>query len=71
MASKTKRGRPKSGKPTKDRQIMMRTTDATADELERIAVELDRSVSWLLNDIATKFILRRKASSEVKPDAKP
>jgi hypothetical protein len=56
MASKSKRGRPKSGKLTKDRQIMMRTTDATADELERIAVELDRSVSWLLNDPATRFI---------------
>jgi hypothetical protein len=56
-----KRGRPKSGKATKDSQIMMRTTDATFAELTRIAAEMDRSVSWLLNDLATKFIASRKA----------
>lgn len=57
---KTKRGRPKSGKATKDAQIMMRTTDDTAVELTRIAGEMDRSVSWVLNDLAVKFIASRK-----------
>jgi hypothetical protein len=56
------KGRPKLGKATKDSQIMVRTTDATAEELTRIALEMDRSVSWLLNDLATKFIASRKAS---------
>jgi hypothetical protein len=55
-----KRGRPKTGKVTKDAQIMMRTTEDTAAELTRIAAEMDRSVSWLLNDLATKFIASRK-----------
>jgi predicted transcriptional regulator len=58
--AKTKRGRPKSGKVTKDRQIMMRTTDATADALEQVAREMDRSVSWILNDLAVKFIASRR-----------
>jgi len=58
--AKAKRGRPKTGKVTKDAQIMMRTTEATAAELTRIAQEMDRSVSWLLNDLATKFIASRK-----------
>jgi hypothetical protein len=43
-------------KPTKDRQVMARMTEETADALERIAQEMDRSVSWLLNDLAVKFI---------------
>jgi predicted transcriptional regulator len=38
----------------------MRTTDETAAELSRIAAEMDRSVSWLLNDLATRFIASRK-----------
>jgi hypothetical protein len=58
--AKAKRGRPKTGKVTKDAQIMMRTTEDTAAELTRIAQEMDRSVSWLLNDLATKFIASRK-----------
>jgi len=39
---------------------MVRTTDATAEALQRIAIEEDRSVSWLLNDLAVKFIASRK-----------
>ena len=70
-----KRGRPKSSKATKDSQIMMRTTDETAAELTRIAMELDRSVSWVLNDLAVKFIASRKAaqpaSAEPTKDADP
>jgi hypothetical protein len=62
-----KRGRPKTGKVTKDSQIMMRTTDATAEELARIAQEMDRSVSWLLNDLAVKFIATRKAAPAPEP----
>ena len=62
---KTKRGRPKLGKATKDSQIMMRTTDDIAAELSRIAHEMDRSVSWLLNDLATKFIASRKPAQRV------
>jgi len=63
------KGRPKLGKAAKDSQIMVRTTDATAAELQRIAAEDDRSVSWLLNDLAVKFIASRRASSHRKPDA--
>jgi hypothetical protein len=43
-------------KRTKDRQVMARMTEETANALERIAGEMDRSVSWLLNDLAVKFI---------------
>ena len=66
--AKTKRGRPKSGKVTKDAQIMMRTTEQTAAELSRIAGEMDRSVSWLLNDLAVKFIASRKVPQPAAPD---
>jgi len=45
----------------KEAQVMMRTTEETAAELTRIATEMDRSVSWLLNDIATKFIAGYKS----------
>ena len=41
---------------TKSKQVMTRMTPATAEALERIAKEMDRSVSWLLNDLAVKFI---------------
>lgn len=50
------KGRPKSGKVAKDAQIMVRATPDTYTELQRIAAEMDRSVSWLLNDLAVKFI---------------
>lgn len=56
---KNKGGRPKQDKPTKDRQIMTRVTVKTANELERVAEEMDRSVSWILNDLAVKFIAQR------------
>jgi hypothetical protein len=41
---------------TKSKQVMTRMTPATAEALERIAKSMDRSVSWLLNDLAVKFI---------------
>ena len=69
--AKSKAGRPASGKATKDSQIMMRTTDETAAELQRIAVEMDRSVSWLLNDLATKFIASRKVKAPKATPAQP
>jgi hypothetical protein len=62
MATKKGKGRPKSEKATKDSQVMMRTTEETATELTRIAIEMDRSVSWILNDLAVKFIATRKAT---------
>jgi predicted transcriptional regulator len=46
-------------RPTKDEQVMTRMTTETKEELERIAVEMDRSVSWILNDLAVKFIAER------------
>jgi len=52
----------KATKPTKDEQVMTRMTTETAEELKRIALEMDRSVSWLLNDLAVKFIAERKQS---------
>ena len=52
MADKTK----KTKEPTKDAQVMTRMLPATAEALERIAKEMDRSVSWVLNDLAVKFI---------------
>jgi predicted transcriptional regulator len=39
---------------------MVRMTDETASALQRIAIAEDRSVSWLLNDLAVKFIASRK-----------
>lgn len=63
MAGNAGKGRPKLGKAKKDSQIMMRTTDETAQELTRIALEMDRSVSWLLNDLAVKFIAGRAAEA--------
>ena len=38
---------------------MVRATTETYAELQRIALEMDRSVSWILNDLATKFIAER------------
>jgi hypothetical protein len=55
-------GRPKLGKAAKDAQIMVRATEETHAELTRIAGEMDRSVSWLLNDLAVKFIAARKGT---------
>ena len=54
MASKE----PKA-KPTKDEQVMTRMTTETYQELQRISLEMDRSVSWILNDLAVKFIAER------------
>jgi len=56
-----KGGRPKVDRPTKDRQVMTRMTQETAEALERIAVDMDRSVSWILNDLAVKFISEQNA----------
>jgi hypothetical protein len=61
-------GRPKSTRVTKDEQIMVRTTEDTATELRRIAVELDRSVSWLLNDLAVKFVAAHPPKKKTKED---
>jgi hypothetical protein len=47
-------------KVTKDEQVMTRMTSDTYAELKRIALEMDRSVSWLLNDLAVKFIAESK-----------
>lgn len=66
---KPKPGRPTSDKPTKDRQIMVRTTDETAEVLTRIALEMDRSVSWVLNDLAVKFIAERDEQSRAAREA--
>ena len=60
MAGNASKGRPKLGKAAKDAQVMVRTTEATHEELKRIATEMDRSVSWLLNDLAVKFIASHK-----------
>ena len=54
------KGRPKLGKAAKDAQVMVRMTEQTHGTLKRIAEGMDRSVSWLLNDLATKFIASRK-----------
>ena len=51
---------------TKSRQVMSRMTPATAEALERIAKEMDRSVSWLLNDLAVKFIAEREEPKKRK-----
>lgn len=64
MAGNAGKGRPKLGKAAKDAQVMVRTTDATHEALKQIAAEMDRSVSWLLNDIAVKFIARHKAGKD-------
>jgi hypothetical protein len=52
--------RPKLEKPTKDAQVMTRMTGDTYEELQRIGVEMDRSVSWILNDLAVKFVAEHK-----------
>ena len=39
---------------------MTRMTTETAQELKRIALEMDRSVSWILNDLAVKFVAESK-----------
>lgn len=48
--------RPKTEKPTKDAQVMTRMTSDTYEDLQKIGLEMDRSVSWILNDLAVKFI---------------
>jgi hypothetical protein len=51
---------------TKSEQIMTRVTPATREALERISKELDRSVSWILNDLAVKFIESRQGPKKRK-----
>jgi hypothetical protein len=43
-------------KPTKDAQVMTRMTPETYAALQRIGLEIDRSVSWILNDLAVKYV---------------
>lgn len=43
----------------KEAQVMARMLPETYEALQRIALELDRSVSWILNDLAVKFIAER------------
>jgi predicted transcriptional regulator len=57
-SKKAKMGRPKSGK-AKEAVIKVRTTRQTAAELRRIAGEMDRSVSWVVNHAVEKFIAGR------------
>jgi len=56
-------------RPTKDKQVMCRMLPETYAALEQIAVEMDRSVSWILNDLAVKLVRERKP--QVQPKAKP
>lgn len=49
-------------KPTKDEQVMTRMTTETYDALKAIGVEMDRSVSWILNDLAVRFIREHDAT---------
>jgi hypothetical protein len=51
---------------TKSKQVMTRMTPATAEALERIGKEIDRSVSWILNDLAVKFIAEREQPKKRK-----
>jgi hypothetical protein len=53
-------------KPTKDKQVMTRMTKETYSALERISKELDRSVSWLLNDLAVKFVTAHEGPKKRK-----
>ena len=54
----------KTEKPTKDEQVMTRMTTETKDALEAIALEIDRSVSWILNNLAVKFIAQHQAAKK-------
>ena len=49
-----------SDKALKSEQVMTRMKPETVEALKAIAAEMDRSVSWLLNDLATKFIASRE-----------
>lgn len=53
-------------KQTKDAQVMTRMTPETYAKLQAIGVELDRSVSWILNDLAVKFIRDRESEGKRK-----
>jgi len=50
----------------KSKQVMTRMTPATAKALERIGKEIDRSVSWILNDLAVKFLVEREQPKKRK-----
>jgi len=54
----------KTEKPTKDEQVMTRMTSETKAALDSIAREMDRSVSWLLNDLAVKFVAQHQAAKK-------
>jgi hypothetical protein len=55
---KVKIGRPKSDN-AKAAVIRVRTTKETAAELARIAGEMDRSISWVVNHAVEKFLAGR------------
>jgi predicted transcriptional regulator len=46
-----------------DKLVAVRMDSKTVRVLERIGVELDRSVSWILRQAATEYIERRKSAT--------
>lgn len=46
----------KPAKDRKDEKVMVRMKPATAARLRQLAAGRDQSVSWILNDLAVRFI---------------
>lgn len=55
---------------SKDRQIGLRVVSSDIEALERIGVEIDRSVSWLIRTSISEYIDRYKAAKRAASQAK-
>lgn len=53
-------------KTTNDKLIAVRTDTKTAQTLERIGAELDRSVSWIIRAAIAGYIARYKSPAKEK-----
>lgn len=52
----------------KSEQVIARVTPATQEELRRIALEMERSVSWIVNNLIVKFIADHASNCKKQDD---
>jgi predicted transcriptional regulator len=57
-------------KETHDKQIGLRMDSGDIEALERIGVEIDRSVSWMIRTAVSEYIERYKAAKRTAAQAK-
>jgi hypothetical protein len=67
MAKKSSKSKP--GKDHLTAQLNAKVLPETKEAFERVAGEMERTVSWLINDLVKKFIVQHDAAKVVPIDA--